>query len=66
MTRLEKVNSGPSKDHLSLASSNSQEIIDLLVSSFHLHLGKVSDEVWLKSFAGAVRSVSLPYADTTA
>ena len=58
MTRLEKVNSGPSKDHLSLASSNSQEIIDLLVSSFHLHLGKLSDEAWLKSFAAAVNCSS--------
>jgi DNA-binding CsgD family transcriptional regulator/PAS domain-containing protein len=43
-------NNGPA-----LISSNSQDIIDLLISSFKLHLGKMSDEAWLKDFARAVQ-----------
>jgi DNA-binding CsgD family transcriptional regulator len=38
-----------------LISSNSQDVIDLLISSFKLHLGKMSDEAWLKDFARAVQ-----------
>jgi PAS domain-containing protein len=41
-------------DTQTAVSSNSQEVIDLLVSSFHLHLGTLSDEAWLGKFAQAV------------
>jgi len=58
VTRPEKVDHQRSEDHLSLVSSSSQKIIDLLVSSFHLHLGKLSDETWLKDFARATNCTS--------
>jgi DNA-binding CsgD family transcriptional regulator/PAS domain-containing protein len=38
-----------------LISSNSQDVINLLVSSFKLHLGKLTDEAWLKDFSLAVQ-----------
>jgi DNA-binding CsgD family transcriptional regulator len=48
-----------------LISSNSQDVIDLLISSFKLHLGKMSDEAWLKDFARAVQCDSTACARWT-
>ncbi len=55
-----ETNNGPA-----LISSNSQDVIDLLISSFKLHLGKMSDEAWLKDFARAVQCDSTACARWT-
>jgi DNA-binding CsgD family transcriptional regulator len=54
MTAPRNITNNPSAASQTVVSSNSQEVINLLVSSFHLHLGKISDEVWLENFAQAV------------
>ena len=54
MTKPRSINNEQPDDTQTLLRDRSQSVIDLLVSSFHLHLGMLSDEAWLKDFTQAV------------
>jgi len=65
MTPLQSSTDKEPNNGSTLISSNSQDVIDLLISSFKLHLGKLSDEAWLKDFAQAVKCDSTACARWT-